>query len=272
MIGDLIPFDNGYWNLLLLLLQCMEFIFSPSITLGATIFLAHIIHEHHSLFLELYPHLHLRPKHHFMLHYSRAIMKLGPLVHFWAMRFESKHGFFKRVSQITCNFKNICKTMAFRHQMMQCYAFLSDSVFAQNTEVGPDQCAFLATLGGFRDIQSGLEGLPPQTEVFVPAWVKVRGTEYRPGMTVLLSYRPDGEPEFGLMQTIVAINTVIKLIVQRWDMVGFERHFFAYEVQPTECVEAIDVTHLLDYHPLHAMHSLKEADDNLYISLRYRVF
>lgn len=72
MIGDLIPLCNRYWNLLLLLLQCMEFIFSPSITPGATIFLAYIIEEHHRLFLELYPHLHLRPKHHFMLHYPRV--------------------------------------------------------------------------------------------------------------------------------------------------------------------------------------------------------
>lgn len=143
MIGDLIPRCNRYWNLLLLLLQCMEFIFSPSITPGATIFLAYIIEEHHRLFLELYPHLHLCPKYHFMLHYPRAIMKLGPLVHFWAMLFELKHGFFKRVSQVTCNFKNICKTMAFRHQMMQCYTFLSGSVFAQTTEVGPGHCAFL---------------------------------------------------------------------------------------------------------------------------------
>lgn len=40
MIGDLIPHCNRYWNLLLLLLQCMEFIFSRSVTPGATIFLA----------------------------------------------------------------------------------------------------------------------------------------------------------------------------------------------------------------------------------------
>lgn len=93
MIGDLIPLGNKYWNLLLLLLQCMEFIFSPSITPGATIFLAYIIQEHHSLFLELYPHLHLRPKHHFMLHYPRAIMKLGPIVHFWAMHLNLSMGF-----------------------------------------------------------------------------------------------------------------------------------------------------------------------------------
>lgn len=62
-------------------------------------------------------------------------------------------------------------------------------------------------MDGFGDIQSGLEGVPTRTEVFLPAWVKVRGTEYRPGMTVFLSYSQDGEPEFGLVQTLIAINT-----------------------------------------------------------------
>ena len=37
MIGDLIPMDNKHWELLLLLLLCMEFIFSPLLTVAATL-------------------------------------------------------------------------------------------------------------------------------------------------------------------------------------------------------------------------------------------
>lgn len=114
MIGDLIPMDSKHWELLLLLLHCMEFIFSPSLTVAATLYLSKVIEEHHSLFLELYP-LHLRPKHHFMLHYPGVIRKLGPLRQFWAIRFEARHAFLKNSSNVTCNFRNICKTMAFRH-------------------------------------------------------------------------------------------------------------------------------------------------------------
>jgi len=39
LIGDLIPHGNKYWELLLLLLSCMEIIFSPSMTSEATIYL-----------------------------------------------------------------------------------------------------------------------------------------------------------------------------------------------------------------------------------------
>lgn len=135
MIGDLIPEGNKHWDLLLSLLACMEFVFSPELNPGAVIFLRHLIQEHHCLYLDLYPERHLKPKHHFMLHYPGAIMKLGPLVHFWSMRFEAKHGFFKHVSHITCNFRNICKTQAYRHQMMMCYTLLSGQLFCHDFEV-----------------------------------------------------------------------------------------------------------------------------------------
>ncbi|KAK0136550.1 hypothetical protein N1851_027341 [Merluccius polli] len=86
MVGDLVPHGCKEWHLLLLLLSCMELLFSPSLTQPAVQYLGKIIEEHHTLFLELFPHRHLRPKHHCMIHYPSAIQKLGPLVQYWAMR------------------------------------------------------------------------------------------------------------------------------------------------------------------------------------------
>ena len=186
MVGDLVPHGCKEWHLLLLLLSCMELLFLPTLTQPAVQYLGKIIEEHHTLFLELFPHRHLRPKHHFMIHYPSAIQKLGPLVQYWAMRFEAKHGFFKRISHVTCNFKNICKTMAFRHQMMQCYTILSGSILKNNFEVGPGHSTFLSYIDGIQNVQCTL-GLPLFTEVFVPTWVIFNGSEYRPGMTVFLT-------------------------------------------------------------------------------------
>lgn len=277
MIGDLIPMDDKHWELLLLLLSCMELIFSPSLTVAATLYLSKIIEEHHCLFLELYPHLHLRPKHHFMLHYPRVIQKLGPLRQFWAMRFEARHAFFKQVSHVTCNFRNICKTMAFRHQMMQCYNFMCGTVLCHNTEVGPGYTTFLANIEGFKEIQSGLEGSPLFSELYVPAWVTFKGTEYRAGMTVFLSYDPYGEPQFGVIQSVLLLEQTshtptIKLVVKKWETQWFDRHLFAYSVIPTQVLAAIDVRELLDHHPIHAVKSHREDEDSFYISLRYRLF
>lgn len=48
-------------------------------------------------------------------------IRCGPLVHIWCMRYESKHSYFKQLARITGNFKNIQKTLAYRHQRYMCY-------------------------------------------------------------------------------------------------------------------------------------------------------
>lgn len=274
LLGDLVPEDCKEWELLLLLLSIMEIVFSPSLTRPVTAYLRQIIEEHHALFLELYPALHLRPKHHFMIHYPTAIEKIGPLVQYWTMRFEAKHNYFKTISHITCNFRNICKTMAFRHQMTQCYHFLSGTMFEQNLEVGPGNTELLANIDMAEDIVDSL-ACPLFTEAFVPSWVIVNGTNYRPGMSVFLSYNSEGEPNFGLLKLILVMHQPtpkVKLVVECWETICFDRHLFAYTVRHSQKKAAVDVNELLDHHPLHAIHSYRQDDPNLYISLRYRLF
>ena len=131
--------------------------------------------------------------------------------------------------------------MAYRHQMQLCYNFLSGSVLRHTTEVGPGPSTFLSTLDGFQDIQKDLKDFPVFSEVFVPSWVTFKGTEYRPGMTVFLSYDAEGEPEFGLIKSILLLGQTTdtpttKFIVQKWETKGFERHFHAYGVTLTLCM------------------------------------
>ena len=52
-------------------------------------------HHHHQLLKRLFRTRNLLSKHHFMIHYPRCIRNIGPLLHMWCMRYESKHNFFK---------------------------------------------------------------------------------------------------------------------------------------------------------------------------------
>lgn len=47
LFGDIVPEGNQNWIFLLLLLQIINIIFSPSVTLGMTVHLKHLIMEHH---------------------------------------------------------------------------------------------------------------------------------------------------------------------------------------------------------------------------------
>ena len=45
------------------------------------------------------------------------------------MRFEAKNSYFKGIAQAVGNFKNIAKTVAIRHQRLNCYNLLDDNLF-----------------------------------------------------------------------------------------------------------------------------------------------
>lgn len=109
MFGDLVCPNDQHWYLFILLLQIVNIVFSSVISTGITIYLKHLIAEHHSLFKHLFPDKTLLPKHNFMVHYPSCMQKIGPLIHCWCMRYEAKHNFFKKQLK---SFKNITKTLA----------------------------------------------------------------------------------------------------------------------------------------------------------------
>lgn len=92
------------------------------------------ISEHRHLFQTLFTTTRLRPKHHHLDHYPQWIRTFGPLIDFWTMRFEGKHEYFKKIAHATQNLrrikttsKNVCLTLAVRHQRMM--GFHSASFF-----------------------------------------------------------------------------------------------------------------------------------------------
>ncbi|KYN16073.1 hypothetical protein ALC57_11682 [Trachymyrmex cornetzi] len=85
LIRDKIPIDNIYWQLYLLILHILDIVMAPRISISETILLQEMIHEHHKLFLFLFPERHLTPKQHFLVHYPRVIIELGIFVWYYAV-------------------------------------------------------------------------------------------------------------------------------------------------------------------------------------------
>jgi len=101
----------------------------------------------------LFPDVPLRPKHHFLSHYALLTLQLGPLVHLWTMRFESKHQYVKRCLRRSHNFINVAKMFACHHQMQQAYlsagirftqqCFSGEMVTACEMTLSHEVCDFL---------------------------------------------------------------------------------------------------------------------------------
>ena len=90
-------------------------------------FLRVLIEEKLDLFKKLYPESSMIPKQHYMVHYPSQISRLGPLIQSWNMRQESKLSFVKRVSRQS-NYKNVCLTVAKKHQFWLCHQMLSNNL------------------------------------------------------------------------------------------------------------------------------------------------
>ena len=112
LIGSKIPVDNEYYDLLLILLEILDIVFAPLISINQTFYLQTLIYEHHKLYLSLDNKVHITPKLHFLTHYPRMIRYLGPPVRYWAMRYESSHQLAKQCVKSSNNHRNIALTVS----------------------------------------------------------------------------------------------------------------------------------------------------------------
>lgn len=78
-----------------------------------------------------------------------VLLRFGPLVRCWCMRFEGKHNYFKDFAHRVKCYKNISKSLANHHQNMMCYYFgtTTPSSLFDSTGVGAGMyCCTLDTL------------------------------------------------------------------------------------------------------------------------------
>ncbi len=131
MMGDKFK-NNRNWNNYLRLLNIINLTFSICYDDRTVFELKKEIKEYLEKFSELYPEIRKIPKMHFLQHFPKQLVEFGPLGLHSTFRFEGKNGLIK--SYDFNNFKNICKSVAYRQEywMMSFYYFLSKSIETKN--------------------------------------------------------------------------------------------------------------------------------------------
>ena len=133
IIGNYIPIDYKPYLLYLRLREISVIIFAPTLHAATIHYLDFLLTNFLNDMRVMFPHS-ITPKFHFLIYYPSMITKCGPLRNLWCMRFEAKHQYFERIGQRVFDFKNICKTLAVRHQMRLCLELSSDDILKQNPE------------------------------------------------------------------------------------------------------------------------------------------
>lgn len=160
----------------------MEIVCAPKIHTNQVAYLKLLIEEYLEARAVVFSHSPLKPKHHFLLHYPDLILKFGPLIRLWTLHFESKHTYFKQCARKLRNFKNICATLAERHQLLQAYLHAGDLFppVLQIIQTSEFDIRMYCTA-----IQNTVQGVGTQYTAETVS-VTYKGTTYRKGMAVLL--------------------------------------------------------------------------------------
>jgi len=268
LVGDVVCTDYAYMHLIYLLLDIIDDIFAPNITVSMTYRMEELISQHHELFSNLFPSYTFIPKQHFLIHYPSKIRNLGPCVQYWCMRFESKHASANDFARLIHNFKNVCKSIAWQEQIKLCVDWMLINHSAA-VDVGHGSAILPCTLSVPNDVFVAAR-IPLFEEIYVANHVKINGSKYVPGNVVVLPFQ-DELPVFGLIVLIAYFNNAVTFIVQKQLAVEYDSALHAYEVSNSGDFAAVDYTELADWHPLSLHFGFGKYRQCRYVVPRYEM-
>lgn len=222
---------GSWWSAMEILLQILQILYSTRVEKRNADRLRELVHKHLLFLLGLGQSL--LPKHHMMTHYSSLILKIGPLIHSWMMRFESKHKEFTDMVRITNNYKNLPYTLAKRHQDRACVA----KIVAFKTEIDASKTAY--DISKSDDFEMFRSILLEFTDNLLPKGVKFihDGTlECRPGLLLIQS------DEFYEIIHIFSYREKYFMLCQKYSSVSFATHLNSIEIK-----KDIDSFKILDF-------------------------
>ena len=242
LFGDLFDDEDPFLDLILLLLHIMEIVFSWEVSMGQIALLESLIFQHHTLYRELFPNVNMINKHHHMLHYPTCIRMFGPMSRMSCIRYEAQRNFFKKHPHAIGNFKNICKSLAFKNQLRHCSHFSKCREYLDCIEVGNGNFDDIHHLPYARIVQEKLVS----TSVFCAKTVKVNRVLYKPKYFIYYCDEND-LPKFGRIFRLLVANNVVVFIISDYVTCYFNEQYRAFAVKPTSSV----TWECILYHDLH---------------------
>lgn len=247
IFGDLIPEGDKHWNLYILLRNILVVVLKKSVSYELSDLLAVLVEEHHELFSNLFGKL--KPKYHNLLHYPRIMKMVGPVRNFWTMRFEGKHRFFKKAANVSSNRKNLCLSLATKHQLRVNHVFSNALSMIDTVDYK------------MRNYETPLLLSLPNNEIILMtewqtiAYVSVGSIKYKVGNFTVTKIQD--MPTFALINAIYFkigedVNVYnFKILVTTYDTLSKCEHRQAYEVVDANRVELVELNNILEFEMPH---------------------
>lgn len=187
-----------------------------------------------------YPNAVVTPKLHYLLHYSKYIIKFGPPCRYWGMRFEAKHSYFKGIASKVKNFKNICLTLATRHQLLQAYELSGNMLDSCLQTTGVKQ---LSVRDLPEDQQSAIHQVTEEELVPAATTASFSNCYYRIG-DVFVHNVQDGEPQFLQIERLLVVGGSLVLLCRHLETLHCSEHRSSYIVKVSTEYIAIMPDHI----------------------------
>ena len=279
ILGVFVSPSNKHWQFLLHLSHVVDMIFAPRFTLDMIAYMKSAVEDHLTEFVKLYGNngtVKLRPKHHFLVHLPSIVLKCGPLVGMSCLRYELKNSFLKRSAHIVCNFTNICRTLAYRHQQRALFSLLSNAHCRSSPVVADQKMTVVSTLP-FSSLLCDKLGVVFGELVSVSAKLCIATVEYKRGQYVVIDATPEnGNLLFGRIGHFVSCtnSTDWYIVVESLKTLEFSAHFHAYcvcDIQPV-MFRLLHVADLIDHHPLYCHSAMVNGVQLRFIRVPYLIF
>lgn len=258
IIGDKIPRDDKVWRLYILLRRIIDIIVSPKVTKESAQQLKKFIKDHNSLYKNLFKET-LKPKFHFLIHYPRLLLRFGPLVNFWSIRFESRHRDIKAAYNSASGSKDALMTIAIKQSLKLCDA---QSSFETHNPVifGAKDFSLCET-----NVLNSIPENAIENFLFVKN-VEIYGTLFSLKTTVLVEIGEE-QNTFGKILKIFKSGNSIYFVVDLYEEIDFDDHYYAYSVKKTSKIKSVEFKDLPNFPPC----SMHETKDSIYVTTPYAI-
>ena len=249
LVGHLVPEATECWKLLGQMLDMLEIICAHQYRRADLAYMHSLIKDFMENAHILYPSIKTKPKAHYLIHYAKETQLFGPLINCWTMRFEAKHSYFKDVSQRSKNHRNVCKTMAERHQRRQAMLRTqSDFLPEHRLSTVQDRECHVELLS--EEIQVLLMQFTDRSDIISECKsAKVEGKLYAKDLAVIVESLED-DYVFGLIATIFLVQGSPLLCCKLLTNLQFSSHHHAYEVEESGSYRILKTMELPDPNPL----------------------
>lgn len=268
ILASFVSAPNEYYENFILLCQITNVLLAYEVKRESIPLLRSMIYIHNTRYFRLYEKI--IPKFHFLTHAPSVIQNFGPCRETWCMRFEARHCWFGKVASRSNNYKNLAKSLAYRHQMKKCYEFefgdgcakvLGEkhfkAIFGSSVEI----CSYKL---GFRVAQV-LDLHPSEKLLNSASCVFVKNFCLQPKNIVLFKDDKYSLPEFAEIKALFVNGEKCALVLNLFDTLEYDEYRNAYCVTKTNQFTCVNSNQL----PTMQNFPLFQYDNKMYIVLNY---